>query len=479
MIEQDWLAEVAAPIPGKNASKISTGAPISRRLLLTTGHGVPQEKDQEIKIRFIRDFREGRDWRTAQTIWHGKKYGIDAALLEFDTIKELDSFIYTGMRPVNPVEWYGAGFAAAGKITEGELAGYRDAPGLVGKLNPMGNPKTDLLDLTVEAKPVKPKLWAGISGAPVIFHGQLIGIIQSLDEDFGGDRLNAMPMQRLLEIPEFCKLIVFEDREDLVKSSRHDLVNTLKESEEAMTALHAQKALKNIVKGAETIIDALFKMDLETFSITLRGAIRNPCVKSSASANVLFDTLDRMLPILYDASTIASVKTQIGEFNFIRLPVHTHTIAEIIMAGVDRRPVKFKKPVKGTEHPVGTFNIDSQPETGFDLQNEAAITDVENHLAKKLLPESDFAVRKETLHTLINEELEYRSENNDEGGEALRHYFIYREDAVRDDLVASLKRIFHQIKFIAITGTEASLIEERRISRPLRDAYERRRDEKK
>ena len=72
MLNQDWLAEVASHrLPTPTNTKSAPALPISHRLLLNAGHGVPNEIGAGVKIRFVHDFKGKRGWRDVHVVRQG------------------------------------------------------------------------------------------------------------------------------------------------------------------------------------------------------------------------------------------------------------------------------------------------------------------------------------------------------------------------------------------------------------------------
>lgn len=206
----DWLAEVFWSKDGSNCGEISTGVPISRKCLLTTAHGVSDNENATIKVRFVDEFKRGIGWRNAKVIWYQYDDKIDAALLEFDEIKKLRPFKCSAIVPHSTVSWEGTGFPKAGKSFDGK----RELIPLNGDYNPSAGRVKNELHLSTKIKPKKASDWQGISGAPVIWNGKFIGIIKSLPKEFDGSLLIATPMYRLLQIEDFKNRV----DEELLKS---------------------------------------------------------------------------------------------------------------------------------------------------------------------------------------------------------------------------------------------------------------------
>lgn len=470
MKDYQWLAEVRVKV-GDNKYSLSTGVPLSRRYILTTGHGVPQpdDKERQVEVRFVADCHNRRPWRPAKTVWHGG-YGLDAALLEIAEVADLQAAIYAAALPETTASWEGAGFPAASKITEGELAGERDTTGLCGKYLPGGNLKSQELDLTVEGSPRIPGKWAGISGAPVFCESKLIGIVKSYPENFAGDKLSAVPMWRLLENADLRKLLGFDEREKLLAQKQRRIVALLEDSKEVLAALHAQPDLQDKLMQPKVVALALLDMDVGKFLDTVHRASLEKEVGQGKARQVMEDLLGELLPFLYDPGVVESLRLNLSFGMLYLLPAATETIAEIIMAGMDRRPALFRKPVPGEEHPVGAATVEPPPECGFSIYDPNTPSAFDEHMIKKYAPaDRDKESDLEKLREIVNDELEFIAEKK--FPYRYRHYFFCQQpvnDEQRQTLMV-LQKHYPQLVFIILAGD--SLRSERKLCRPLREFF--------
>lgn len=466
----EWLAEVRAPA-GKDSYHLSTGVPLSRRYVLTTAHGIPESVSDKVQVRFIHDVRQSNcNWRDAKVVWRGGE-DLDAVLLKIPEVENLVSFIYSNRLPIETTDWEGSGFPAAKKVSEGELKGHRDTTGLNGKFMPGGNLKSGELDLTVEAGPDDPGKWAGISGAPVLCQGRLIGIIKSLPGDFGGKRFSAVPLWRLLEMPGFCEKIEFEDRQALLDATKKRAEQLLENESEVLNALLETKTMFGAVAKPHPVVEKLFGMDLEAFGKTINWARESKRLSKASQREVLDQLLNLVLPHLFDYAMVASARQHIQGGVLVRLPIATRTVAEIFMAGTDRRPTSFRQPVSGDDFPVGSRLIENPPEMGLLAQPAEMAATVEKMLKEKYVSQEDLDknLPDAEIRRLINGELAYLADIRE--GDRHRHYYIC-EDAdnpLMRQVIAILKSYYDQIIFIALEG--GALSQERGWARPLRDIY--------
>ncbi len=476
MKDYQWLAEVRVRVDEERYS-LSTGVPLSRRYLLTTGHGVPKPEEQQrsAEVRFVDDFHKKCPWRKARTVWHGGEE-LDAALLEIpelwhDEAPDFRAVHYSKVLPAETTPWEGAGFPAAGKITEGELAGERDSIGLNGAYLPGGHGKSQLLELTVASPPKIAGKWAGISGAPVFCEGRLIGLIKSCPENFDGHRLAAVPMRRLLENTELRKLLGYDEREKLLAQQLVKIETLLASSQEVLNALHAQPELASTGNNPKTVVAALLNMPVKPFLLTVYQASFDKNARQGKARQVMEALLGELLPWLYDAGLVESVRLNLSPGILFSLPAATETIAEIILAGIERRPAAFRKPVPGEEYPIGAPVIELPPETGFALVQDNAVSAFDQHMFNKFVARQDRQRVSDpsVLRQLVNDELRYiatqRMINR------YRHYFICpapKFDSEKSTL-ALIQEHYPELIFICLSYE--SLVDERELCKPLRDFF--------
>ncbi len=474
MIDWDWLAEIAVPA-GNGESCISTGVPLSNKYVLTTAHGVPADPKHEVGVRFIDDYQNNHDWRSAHTVWYNTD--LDAALIEFTKEEGLHSFIYSSFLPCEITRWEGSGFPAAGKINFGTLEGHRDTVYLYGNYYPGGSLKRRDLELTVEAPPDILGKWKGISGAPIMIGDRLIGIVKTLNENFHGDRLNGVPIWKLLEDDDFRRILGVSGRKELLDAVIFKVRGILKSDEKLLSLLCNQHELANCKKDADAVVAALLGMEIAAFIETLYAA--HGRVEDDATGAAVERLLSLLLPFLYDPDCIDSVRLGIEQGVIHSLPIATRTFAEVIMAGTDLRPAGFRKPISGDSFPVGAPLIELPPAVGFDLAGEEAkINAFDEHMYGKFMSEEDRgrSLEDHDKRDLVNDELEYISKKVQD--QSYRHYFIYQvppeNQSVRERVlhnIGLLKKAYPQMIFISLSSSVESLKAERKLCRPLRDFF--------
>jgi len=464
-----WLAEVRVAAEGEKFH-LSTGVPLSSRYVLTAGHGVCGAEEAE--VRFIHDFRQDpKKWRKAKIVWKGGTQKLDAALLELDPIDDLVSFIYSDDLPNFSKDWEGYGFPAANKISEGELEGHRDSKGFYGKFMRWGNMKTGELDLTVEPKPEFPGQWAGISGAPVLIDDKVVGIIKSYQEDFGGRNLAAVAIRQLFKDDSFAKHFVLPDWEDFVGSICLKLENLLKGSEKLSNVLGNLLSISNAVHRLDEIVKTLVNLRVDEFEWKMADTISGIENPQESDWKTLEMFLNLLLPIIYDITAIHSVHDNLGKGSLLRVPVATRTVAELLMAAVQRRAAAFRKPISGDEWPVGETLLEKNPESGFSNPEKSFIELFDQMMNEKFVSVEDLGKPPQVLRILVNQELAYRARRK--GGDELtyKHYYICspKEAETVGEQFNQLKEFYPQVIFVVLADDPMLIPEERKIGRPIRE----------
>jgi hypothetical protein len=99
------------------------------------------------------------------------------------------------------------------------------------------------------------------------------------------------------------------------------------------------------------------------------------------------------LPAVYDHGVVETVRSACGDVQagLLALPAYHHTVAEIIMAGADRRPLELCARRDDNHFPKGRLRLPEPPECGFDEDGRQAMAAIEEHLARKLTLDPDQA----------------------------------------------------------------------------------------
>ncbi|MCB0305953.1 MAG: hypothetical protein KDI38_19485, partial [Calditrichaeota bacterium] len=343
--------------------------------------------------------------------------------------------------------------------------------GFHGKFLPGGNLKTGELDLTVEPKPEIPGKWAGISGAPVLIQGRLVGIIQSYQEDFGGGNLAAVSIEQLLKEDSFAKHIALKDWEDFVGAICAKLEIFLKRSEQLSNVLGNLLSVSNAPHRPDEIVKKLVDLRVGEFEWTMADTISGFGKPQTSDWKSLETFSNLLLPIIYDRTTINSVHESLGKGTLLHLPVATRTVAEILMAAVQRRPAAFRKPITGDDWPVGEILLEPNPEGGFSNPGSSFIEFFDQMMNDKFVSTEDLGKPDRVKRRLVNKELIYRARRK--GGELnYKHYYICSQQEasiVGAQLFNQLKEFYPQVIFVALADDPDLTPEERDIGRPIRE----------
>lgn len=90
-------------------------------------------------------------------------------------------------------------------------------------------------------------------------------------------------------------------------------------------------------------------------------------LKDQAGAGVAVDLTLAVLPAVHDAAVVSDVRRRKGAAgeSIVPLPAESRTLAEIIMAGADRRAARFRLPLPREGHfPAGEYDLPDPPEPG-------------------------------------------------------------------------------------------------------------------
>jgi tetratricopeptide (TPR) repeat protein len=214
MVERRRICEVYT-----ESARAGSGYLVADRLVLTAAHAV-KAVGSAVQIRRLAGGSIRLNGRVAWT-----RYGerMDAALLEITDSR------WTPPADLPPTRWgrlvtsegnipcAAVGYPKAQEVRkpDGTLE-LRDTEHLSGTIGPLGTSKTGFYPVSVTTAvpyPATPSEhppssgWAGMSGAAVLCGPLLTGVISQVADRFSGDRLSAVPLASMLDIPEFTALI--------------------------------------------------------------------------------------------------------------------------------------------------------------------------------------------------------------------------------------------------------------------------------
>ncbi|MDQ2696678.1 MAG: hypothetical protein M3Z21_15145, partial [Pseudomonadota bacterium] len=249
----------------------------------------------------------------------------------------------------------------------------------------------DRFPIDATAGPKTEEDWKGASGSPVFVNWRILGVVVSVPEKLGAKRLWAVPMWRVLrEDAEFRAKIGWDRREARRASVLKKLTAALEPSPAALEALIREipgcprdLAHESARKKAGDVARCL--LDLEVDQVVRVCKKAHGAVDSRTDAAAVTAAIQIILPAVYDHGVVEGVRTARGEAiaAFLTLPAHFPTVAEIIMAGVDRRATLFCPREREDHFPKGRLSLPEPPEGGFDADGQRALDALNTHLAAK------------------------------------------------------------------------------------------------
>ena len=385
--------------------KIGTGYPVGHDLILTARHVVRAEgrdRRHPIIIRWWGLPKESESNRVKLpteddgVVWEGDDE-LDVVLLRCSRPADIGSGygIVSEDKPGRNLAWESHGFPESGVYDDD-----RRAVGFGGKVYPDPDP-ANAFELSVEANPLE-GLWGGASGMPVFANKRILGVVRKQPPNYEGARLLATPSWRLLEDQGFREAIGFDCQQERRSKFRRRLVRALRNAPLAAATLADQLGLGDVVvadrpdETATALAKDLLALDLDLAIRGLREAHREiretledeggPEVARADTA--LIDVAQLIVPTLYDHGVIEWARKQSDESGpaLVFLPAGNNTVAEIIMAGADRRHTRFRARQREEDHPAGEFSLPHIPEAGMDATLEKRVELVRSHLAAKFDP---------------------------------------------------------------------------------------------
>jgi hypothetical protein len=446
---------------------VGTGYRLSRERVLTAHHVIVGASEVIVEM----DRKDGtRHTAEASVLWKDEE--LDAAVLGCTTREPVaTAFTHLARGPLQRAsEWASQGFA--GTVPEAQCL-CDSMAALNGKAFAL-DAHQHRLELTVEAAPKNVEHWSGISGAPVFIGKWLYGIIRQAPTSFQ-ERLYATPTHLLFEQRDFIKaldLVAISKWKPLLGEVRQLLVD----DDTAARALAAQRQdwqLAFADSGCEGLVTALERGMVDEVLLALHKA-HGTLAKAGPvrSAKTVEKVLDLTIPVLYDRQLVYSPPGDAGGV-VLRIPVATPTVAEIAMASVDGRALRYR-PVRDPKvMPEPLAQVPKTLETGIDYKGSRAFKDFVDHLASQFLDEEPRRLlqhlpeerRYDQLAGLVNDEIEWQAGD----GGILRHYFLFDSRFAQDHapLLKRLRTSLPALRLLELTSDDVR--SDRRLCLPLRD----------
>lgn len=477
-----------------------TGYPVTEDLILTSRHVVVPENQNipgRIEVKWFYDAQPR--WIEADVVWTGQG-DLDAALIRCRRPESLQRFTVGRLverRPVEGEPWQSAGFARANK--RGDV---REPGQFGGTLRSMAE-GASFFEVVEDAQPIAEEQWKGVSGMPVFVRAELLGVVKHVPPNFDCKKLEAVPAWRLLRDEGFRKALGIDEQRERLESARKLLDCLLAKSEKATrdlaTALKREFSGGDLLKCRERVVEALLTETpaLERlFELACSVQEKRRAEQDRAGARVAANLLLTILPALHDAAAVSEVRRckGNGSVGILALPTKLKTLAEIIMAGADRRAARLRPPATRLVFPEGEACLPEPPESGRDADGQQFARDWRTHLLEtfdtdldrfknafqeylkeRFIPSdlrsaSAGIAEQELLDTVV---AQLRQEAGVRDG-GLTYYFIARMPEnpearrQREDLLAELKQAFPPIAFLRLAGAEPLNVEWERYGK-LRD----------
>jgi hypothetical protein len=249
----------------------------------------------------------------------------------------------------------------------------------------------DTFDIESMAGPPEEDDWKGASGSPVLVDWRILGVVVSVPDKLEGRRLRAVPIWKVLrEEPAFCEKVEFTKRAARRELMLHKVKQALKPSADALAALARQLPsaveylqLSPADEKAEYLAKRLLDAELDQVIAACHAAHAE--LGASEAGKAIAEAVQLILPTVYDHGVVETVRNARGDTAaaMLTLPAHHPTVAEIIMAGVDRRETLFCPREREDDFPKGRLNLPEPPEGGFDSDGQNALAALNAHLTRK------------------------------------------------------------------------------------------------
>jgi hypothetical protein len=479
-VNKNLLVEIFVPIVG-GEGLVATGYPVAPGRILTARHVLypeDREKDKPIEVRWYHLSGPARAWRSVPAaVWEDQT--LDTALLACEFPEGIHGWgSLSGEKPRDHRPWCSEGFARAGKREDGS----RKPVPLKGECCSMADTAQEFV-VDVDAATTLPNGWKGASGSPVFVADGIIGVIKTCPANFDGRRLEATPVWRILLDPVFRSCVGLDERADRLEEIRADLAKSLRSCPRVMEFLRRELDVavqtSNADLWAEDLAQALTEKAIEELLPKLNRAHHKlweePRETVVREGPALAKVAGLTMPVLFNWAVIQYAQRQVsgGQIALVSLPVATKTVAEIVMAGTDKRPAEFRAPAAEREFPVGTLCLPAPPEGGIDPDNMHFRKALLTQLCEKFLSKDDrdrYRDNEGQLSRLVCVQLEH-----DLAQYGRRFYFFF--DFPSDEstrriwkvAIDELKRLYPPIAFISLETDDDMVREERSLFSSLRD----------
>jgi len=509
-MNKNLVVEIFVPTEGgaPDQGVIGTGYPVAKDLILTARHVLrPDDRNpnEPVEIRWRHPRVGNGDWCPCpgELAWESDPAsGLDVALLRCAfpqaILAEAWGFL-SAERPTDHLSWSGAGFAGAGGRDRNE---QRRVVNVQGKVHSAPDADSQF-ELGVDYATEEEAGWRGISGSAVFVHGRIIGVVVTCPDNFDAERLRATPLWKILGDASFRRTVGYDDQQKRRRQFQQKVARVLEDSAAAMQELTRGLApalnLAGLSLPDQARSTAARLLDLGVPEVITRcKQVHDELADGDRpdDAKVVVDLIQLLLPAIYDHGVIEAVRTRKYQVDaaLIELPAGIRTVAEVIMAGVDRRRTLYREDQE--RFPEGVYSLPLPPEGGFDGDGEAFRRAWNEHLINKLCPADaetlrcawdDYMIgrfaapepraRQRATRELIElaaDELDYRSRE-----QGKTYYFLTDAPAEADarralaQMIGQLKESYPAVVFLQLNDAHELERSEKRQYRPFCDLVRR------
>ena len=411
---------------------IGTAYPIAPGKLLTARHVLADEGDGIDPTRLTLTWyrQKGADGKRFKSedhaikwAWDGKTLGWDAAILEcpFPGDVSVDGRVLSDRCPKLNDVWSSEGFPETGQLDE-----VREPQPLKGTVFPCAE-DAKLFHLEADGPPPTAEGWRGTSGAPVFVGGRILGMIAETRKAYSGNRILAIPLFRLLQIPEFRMAaglpalgtftrIDFEPFVSEIEKHLLSAPDTIARIGEILKKPSIQKssiafpvAIVDLPARAHNLANQLVEAAFgDAMRLLRRAHLSCTTPAEEKERRVFFDVLCWFLPASYDRrkSEVLRLAYQTGNVKLIEAQVATALAAELVIAAAELRPAIFDRDARGERGPVGKHKIPAPPRLGLGAtEQEELIAAVDGYLFHKYSFGADFSGEPKSYRLAIRAHL--------------------------------------------------------------------------
>lgn len=347
----EWVVEILEK-RGSEEIPLGSGALVAPNRILTAHHVIQALKTGELHVRL-----EGRTETVPvhEVKWTGSN-DLDVALLEaplgHDKLGSALA-IFSDREIAAQTSWEAKGFPeVSAKNPRRDALKYGDVM----------RSWVAAEEFLILRETAAPDSWSGLSGAAIVVHGQIVGVMRSFERHHDNQRLRATPVARFLHDPAFRNALGITAQDEVLDKRIQSAVDNLAKWLISQDELLGRLARKLDVayapgQGAPVLASTLLRERQAALVVQQLNYLDADLVQENAPSSLraaLRTLLWQVLPLASDWRQL--VRMGLASFsrsrNAVDLPLRSETIAEIILAGIDDRYCNFA-PVTSQELPIG------------------------------------------------------------------------------------------------------------------------------